>query len=292
MDVWDQALQRPDAHTEPGTDCLHWNLPGIFEQWTDQIYHILFLERERKAVVGSFPSSRHFAWSILAACAGFADGDTSSRAANEVLKLWGRKRRRNTLNDDGTRRSLLQIMMEDIHSKTYSLLIDAYIKDPAQREYLFDAIETIPCIKESALRWISNQESTVAERLAAFAAVEDIFFSSSFASIFWMKKRDLPSRTSLSAHEGMHTDFACLLFSHLKRRRRRPHPEVVKHIIVEAVKIDRLRPFAQSQGFRSPRGRYIRKKWSQIFNERLVAFMAVEGIFFSGSFASIFWMDW
>ncbi|KIJ97595.1 hypothetical protein K443DRAFT_240300 [Laccaria amethystina LaAM-08-1] len=136
-----------------------------------------------------------------------------------------------------------QIMMENIHSETYSLLIDAYIKDPAQREYLFDAIETIPCIKrkaEWALRWISDQESTFAERLVAFAAVEGIFFSGSFASIFWMKKRGLMpgltfSNELISRDEGMHTDFACLLFSHLKRR---PHPEVVKHIIVEAVKIE------------------------------------------------------
>ncbi|EDR13226.1 ribonucleotide reductase, beta subunit [Laccaria bicolor S238N-H82] len=136
-----------------------------------------------------------------------------------------------------------QIMMENIHSETYSLLIDSYIKDPAQREYLFDAIETIPCIKrkaEWALKWISDQESTFAERLVAFAAVEGIFFSGSFASIFWMKKRGLMpgltfSNELISRDEGMHTDFACLLFSHLKRR---PHPEVVKHIIVEAVKIE------------------------------------------------------
>lgn len=136
-----------------------------------------------------------------------------------------------------------QIMMENIHSETYSLLIDTYIKDPVQREYLFDAIETIPCIKrkaEWALKWISDQRSTFAERLIAFAAVEGIFFSGSFASIFWMKKRGLMpgltfSNELISRDEGMHTDFACLLFSHLKRR---PHPEVVKAIIVEAVKIE------------------------------------------------------
>jgi len=134
-------------------------------------------------------------------------------------------------------------MMENIHSETYSLLIDTYIKDPVQREYLFDAIETIPCIKrkaEWALKWISDQRSTFAERLIAFAAVEGIFFSGSFASIFWMKKRGLMpgltfSNELISRDEGMHTDFACLLFSHLKRR---PHPEVVKAIIIEAVKIE------------------------------------------------------
>lgn len=136
-----------------------------------------------------------------------------------------------------------QIMMENIHSETYSLLIDTYIKDAAQREYLFDAIETIPCVKRKAdwaLRWISDERSTFAERLVAFAAVEGIFFSGSFASIFWLKKRGLMpgltfSNELISRDEGMHTDFACLLFSHLKRR---PHPNTIEHIIKEAVKIE------------------------------------------------------
>ena len=136
-----------------------------------------------------------------------------------------------------------QIMMENIHSETYSLLIDTYIKDPAQREHLFDAIETIPCIKKKAdwaLRWISDKNSAFAERLVAFAAVEGIFFSGSFASIFWLKKRGLMpgltfSNELISRDEGMHTDFACLLFSHLKRR---PHFDVVRKIITEAVAIE------------------------------------------------------
>ncbi|PAV21192.1 ribonucleotide reductase small subunit [Pyrrhoderma noxium] len=136
-----------------------------------------------------------------------------------------------------------QIMMENIHSETYSLLIDTYIKDPAEREYLFDAIDTIPCIKkkaEWALRWISDKRSSFAERLIAFAAVEGIFFSGSFASIFWLKKRGLMpgltfSNELISRDEGMHTDFACLLFSHLRRR---PHPETVEKIITEAVAIE------------------------------------------------------
>lgn len=136
-----------------------------------------------------------------------------------------------------------QIMMENIHSETYSLLIDTYIKDSAQREYLFDAMETIPCVKRKAdwaLKWISDQRSTFGERLVAFAAVEGIFFSGSFASIFWLKKRGLMpgltfSNELISRDEGMHTDFACLLFSHLKRR---PHPDTVKCIITQAVVIE------------------------------------------------------
>jgi ribonucleoside-diphosphate reductase subunit M2 len=136
-----------------------------------------------------------------------------------------------------------QIMMENVHSETYSLLIDEYIKDPEQRELLFDAIDTIPCIKRKAdwaLKWISDRRSTFAERLVAFAAVEGIFFSGAFASIFWLKKRGLMpglcfSNELISRDEGMHTDFACLLFSHLKRR---PHPHLVKRIIIEAVRIE------------------------------------------------------
>lgn len=132
---------------------------------------------------------------------------------------------------------------ENIHSETYSLLIDTYIKDPAQRSFLFDAIETIPCVKkkaEWALRWIADDRAMFAERLVAFAAVEGIFFSGSFASIFWLKKRGLMpgltfSNELISRDEGMHTDFACLLFSHLRRR---PHPDTVKKIITEAVKIE------------------------------------------------------
>ena len=137
-----------------------------------------------------------------------------------------------------------QIMIENVHSETYSLLIDTYIKDPAERAFLFDAIETIPCIKKKAdwaLRWISDERSVFAERLVAFAAVEGIFFSGSFASIFWLKKRGLMpgltfSNELISRDEGMHTDFACLLFHHLRRR---PHPQRIERIITEAVEIEK-----------------------------------------------------
>jgi ribonucleoside-diphosphate reductase subunit M2 len=137
-----------------------------------------------------------------------------------------------------------QIMMENIHSETYSLLIDTYIKDPKESDYLFHAIDNIPCIKKKAdwaLRWISDDESTFAERLVAFAAVEGIFFSGSFASIFWLKKRGLMpgltfSNELISRDEGMHTDFACLLFQHLVNR---PPASLVEKIITEAVNIEK-----------------------------------------------------
>ncbi|KAG4415881.1 Ribonucleotide-diphosphate reductase (RNR), small subunit [Cadophora malorum] len=136
-----------------------------------------------------------------------------------------------------------QIMMENIHSETYSLLIDTYIKEQAQRTHLFNAIETIPCIKKKAdwaVRWIQDKDSTFAQRLVAFAAVEGIFFSGSFASIFWLKKRGLMagltfSNELISRDEGLHTDFACLLFSHLNHR---PSKQAVQDVITEAVEIE------------------------------------------------------
>ncbi|CAK7218847.1 Ribonucleotide-diphosphate reductase (RNR), small subunit [Sporothrix curviconia] len=136
-----------------------------------------------------------------------------------------------------------QIMMENIHSETYSLLIDTYIKDPARRTYLFNAIDNIPCIRKKAdwaLRWITDEESTFAQRLVAFAAVEGIFFSGAFSSIFWLKKRGLMpgltfSNELISRDEGLHTDFACLLFSHLNNR---PSKQIIEDIIVDAVKIE------------------------------------------------------
>jgi len=136
-----------------------------------------------------------------------------------------------------------QIMMENIHSETYSLLIDTYISEPKQRTYLFNAIDNIPCIRKKAdwaLRWITDKDSTFASRLVAFAAVEGIFFSGAFASIFWLKKRGLMpgltfSNELISRDEGMHTDFACLLFNMINDQ---PSKESVRAIITEAVTIE------------------------------------------------------
>ena len=115
-----------------------------------------------------------------------------------------------------------QMMMENIHSETYSLLIDTYISDAAEKDFLLKAVYNIPVVgkkAEWAIRWIGSDNS-FAERLVAFAAVEGIFFSGSFCSIFWLKKRGLMpgltfSNELISRDEGMHTDFACLLYKHL-----------------------------------------------------------------------------
>jgi ribonucleotide reductase beta subunit family protein with ferritin-like domain len=137
----------------------------------------------------------------------------------------------------------LQIAMENIHSETYSLLIDTYIKDDDKKRKLFNAVETIPCIKRKAdwsLKWITDQNSNFAKRLVAFACVEGIFFSGSFCSIFWMKKRGLLpglcfSNELISRDEGLHTDFACLLYSSIEEKLSQ---EVIYEIISEAVEIE------------------------------------------------------
>jgi ribonucleoside-diphosphate reductase beta chain len=135
-----------------------------------------------------------------------------------------------------------QIMMENIHSETYALLIDSYIKDPVEKDRLFNAIETVPCVKRKAdwaLRWIDG--GNFAERLVAFAAVEGIFFSGSFCSIFWLKKRGLMpgltfSNELISRDEGMHCEFACLLYRMLENKL---SEEAVQSIIRDAVEIEK-----------------------------------------------------
>jgi ribonucleoside-diphosphate reductase beta chain len=136
-----------------------------------------------------------------------------------------------------------QVMMENIHSETYSLLIDTYIKDPVEKDKLLHAVETVPCVgkkAEWALTWINN--GSFAERLIAFAAVEGIFFSGSFCSIFWLKKRGLMpglsfSNELISRDEGLHCDFACMLYSdHVKNKLPK---ETVTKIITDAVVIEK-----------------------------------------------------
>jgi len=136
-----------------------------------------------------------------------------------------------------------QIMMENIHSETYSLLIDTYITDPQEKKKLFNAIETIPAVKKKAdwaLKWVESEHFQ--ERLVAFAAVEGIFFSGSFCSIFWLKKRGLMpglsfSNELISRDEGMHCDFAVLL--HNNYLANKVSGERIKEIILSALEIEK-----------------------------------------------------
>jgi ribonucleoside-diphosphate reductase beta chain len=137
-----------------------------------------------------------------------------------------------------------QIAMENIHSETYSLLIDTYIKDTQEKNRLFNAIETIPSVAKKAhwaIKWINDKDATFATRLIAFACVEGIFFSGSFCAIFWLKKRGLmPGLTSsnelISRDEGLHTDFAVLIYSMLENKL---SYETIKEIFIEAVEIEK-----------------------------------------------------
>merc|ERR1712034_205391 len=119
-----------------------------------------------------------------------------------------------------------QIAIENIHSEMYSLLIETLIKDKVEKDNLFNAIETLPSVQKKAvwaLNWINKDRASFAERVIGFAAVEGIFFSGSFAAIFWLKKRGIMpgltfSNELISRDEGLHTDFACLMYSHLKNK--------------------------------------------------------------------------
>lgn len=136
-----------------------------------------------------------------------------------------------------------QIAVENIHSEMYSLLIATYVRDPEERNYLFNALENMPAVKKKAdwaLNWISHQQASYGERIVAFAAVEGIFFSGSFAAIFWLKKRGVMpgltfSNELISRDEGLHCDFACLMFKHLVQK---PSKERVTEIIKDAVQIE------------------------------------------------------
>lgn len=133
---------------------------------------------------------------------------------------------------------------ENIHSEMYAALISTLITDSVEQYNLFNAIETIPCVRAKAewtLRWIDGCSTTFALRLVAFAAVEGIFFSSSFASIFWLKGKGIMhglcfSNELISRDEGMHMEFACLVFQTLKRR---PSQEEVLGVVLSAVELEK-----------------------------------------------------
>merc|ERR1719223_2171351 len=138
-----------------------------------------------------------------------------------------------------------QIAMENIHSETYSLLIEQYIRDPAEQDKVFNAISTMPAVQEKAqwaVQWM-NQENSFAERLVAFAAVEGVLFSGSFCAIYWLKKRGLMpgltfSNELISRDEGLHTEFGCLMYRMLQNKL----PDDVVHDIIRGA-VDTERRF-------------------------------------------------
>ncbi len=130
-----------------------------------------------------------------------------------------------------------QLAIETVHSETYSLLIDTYVKDPIEKDRLFNAVSHFPAIHEKAdwaLKWIENKDASFAQRLIAFAIVEGVFFSASFCAIFWLRERGLLPGLSfanqlISRDESLHTEFACLLYSKL-------HNRVPKHMVEDMFK--------------------------------------------------------
>ena len=138
----------------------------------------------------------------------------------------------------------VQLMMESVHSESYSLLIDTYIEDRTEKVEILRSIQTVPCIQKKAdwaLSWIGSEEADFPTRLMAFAAIEGVFFSGAFCAIFWLKQRGLmPGLTAsnefIARDEGLHTDFACLLYSKCKHRL--PKTKAIK-LMREAVKIEK-----------------------------------------------------
>ena len=181
------------------------------------------------------PQEQHFIKNILAFFAG-SDGI--------VLENLGVRFMNDIKISEATCFYGFQIAMENIHSEMYSLLIDTYIKDNDEKDRLFNAIDTIPSVGKKAdwaIKWINDEASSFAKRVVAFAVVEGIFFSGSFCSIFWLKKRGLmPGLTSsnelISRDEGMHTDFAVAIYSLLENKL---DFTTIKEIIMEAVEIEK-----------------------------------------------------
>lgn len=193
------------------------------------------LAKDMKDWVKLTPNEQHFIKNVLAFFAG-SDGIIQENIAARFM---------NDIQLSEARQFYsVQLMMEAIHSETYSLLIDTYIEDKAEKMHLFHAIQTIPCIQkkaEWAHKWMVSKEADFPTRLVAFAVVEGIFFSGSFCAIYWLKERGLmPGLTTsnefIARDEGLHTDFACGLYEEIVRK----IPKTTVHnIIKEAVQIEK-----------------------------------------------------
>jgi ribonucleoside-diphosphate reductase subunit M2 len=192
------------------------------------------LSKDLKDWVSLKPQEQHFIKHVLAffaASDGIVNANLIERFSDEVQIIEAKYFYK------------CQVAMENIHSEMYSLLIDTYVDTENEKRYLFNAIENLACVKKKAdwaLKWINDDVAPFSERVIAFAAVEGIFFSGSFASIFWLKKRGLMpglafSNELISRDEGLHTDFACLMYRYLVNK---PTQDRIYEIIKDAVKIE------------------------------------------------------
>jgi ribonucleotide reductase beta subunit family protein with ferritin-like domain len=193
------------------------------------------LTKDMKDWVKLTTNEQYFIKNILGFFAG-SDGIVQENLASRFMKEIQLPEARNYYS--------VQLMMEAIHSEMYSLLIDTYIEDKAEKTMLFQATQTIPCVKQKAewaQKWIESTDEDFATRLVAFAVVEGIFFSGSFCAIYWLKERGLmPGLTTsnefIARDEGLHTDFACALFEEIERK---PTKAKIHKMIREAVKIEK-----------------------------------------------------
>lgn len=193
------------------------------------------LTKDMKDWVKLSANEQYFIKNILGFFAG-SDGIVQENLASRFMKEIQLPEARNYYS--------VQLMMEAIHSEMYSLLIDTYIEDKAEKAMLFQATQTIPCVKQKAewaQKWIESTDEDFATRLVAFAVVEGIFFSGSFCAIYWLKERGLmPGLTTsnefIARDEGLHTDFACALFEEIERK---PTKAKIHKMIREAVKIEK-----------------------------------------------------
>ena len=214
--------------------------PAIFEKYKQAVASFWTVEevdlsKDLNDWEGLSENERHFIEHVLAFFAG-SDGIVTENLAQRFM------------NDIQIQEAKcfygFQIAMENIHSEMYSLLIDTYIRDAKRKDDLFNAIDRIPCIKkkaEWALKYIESDEATFQERLVAFAAVEGIFFSGSFCAIFWLKKRGLMpgltfSNELISRDEGLHTEFATVIYSMLQNKLDKSR---LQQIITDAVEIEK-----------------------------------------------------
>jgi len=186
------------------------------------------------------PDEKYFIKNILAFFAG-SDGivnwNISSRFREDVELLGNQFKEAKLIYG-------FQEMMENIHGIMYSLLIDTYIKDDDEKAHLFNAIETIPCVKQKAdwaIKWIMDKDSSFSQRLVAFAIVEGIFFSGSFCAIYWLKKRGLmPGLTAanefIARDEGMHTETSCTIYKLIDKP---INQKIIYQMLDEAIKIEK-----------------------------------------------------
>ena len=214
--------------------------PKLFQKYQDHLavfwtVEEIDLAKDLKDWVKLSTSEQYFIKNILGFFAG-SDGivqeNLAARFMNEIQLAEARQF------------YSVQLMMEAIHSQTYSLLIDTYIDDKQEKLDLFHATQTIPCVQKKAdwaLKWISSTTESFATRLVAFAVVEGIFFSGSFCAIYWLKERGLmPGLTTsnefIARDEGLHTDFACALYEEIVEKLSK---EKVHQIMLEAVAIEK-----------------------------------------------------